>query len=164
MSYKSAASSCKVPVPHQDKHLPPDFFEVLLILVPAVPHPEANFPFLHSEAGSYLTGNAALSRPVPDFFQDCLLFLVSSVHIALLDRIQKKMNVSVYSIHVIYASIMIGRIIGLLFVRFHRKSLSASFTVFLILPQSVMLRSRQESNAFSTTSFASSIRSSDSLT
>ena len=68
MSYKSAASSCKVPVPHQDKHLPPDFFEVLLILVPAVPHPEANFLFLHSEAGSYLTGNAALSRPVPDFF------------------------------------------------------------------------------------------------
>ena len=42
---------------------------------------------------------------------------------------------------------MIGRIIGLLLVRFQRNSLSASFTTFLILPQSVIFRSRQESSA-----------------
>ena len=35
---------------------------------------------------------------------------------------------------------IIGRIIGLLLVRFHKNSLSASFTTVLILPQSVILR------------------------
>ena len=42
---------------------------------------------------------------------------------------------------------MIGRIIGFLLVRFHRYSPRASLTSVLILPQSVILFSRQESSA-----------------
>ena len=63
-----------------------------------------------------------------------------------------------------YTSIIIGRIIGLRFVFFHRNSLSASFVTFLIFPQSVMCLSIQPSSACSTTWRASSIRTSDSLT
>ena len=56
---------------------------------------------------------------------------------------------------------MIGRIIGLLLVRFHRKSLRESFTTVLILPQSLTCRSIQSCRASSTTFLACPIRSSD---
>ena len=65
---------------------------------------------------------------------------------------------------VFYTSMMIGRIIGFLFIFFHRKSLRLSRIMFLILPQSLTCFSRQPCTASSTILCASSIRSSDSRT